>query len=152
MQTWTRDGVRQERTGWRDQELSARHRVWGFNCPAVDLDFLMVEYNLGLPVAVVEYKHNRARIPETLHPTYRALTALCDGYKDGPLPFFMAFYWPECWAFRIHPLNAEAKARFQDREELSELEYVARLYTLRQLTIAEQVLLRLNRSKPPTAK
>lgn len=31
----------QERTGWRDEEISARHRIWGVNCPAVDLDFLM---------------------------------------------------------------------------------------------------------------
>lgn len=46
-----------ERSGWRDMELSGRHRIWGFNCPAVDLDFLMVEYNLGIAIAVVEYKH-----------------------------------------------------------------------------------------------
>ena len=57
MKNYSVDGVRQERTNWRDQELSARHRTWGFNCPAVDLDFLMVEYNIGKPVGLIEYKH-----------------------------------------------------------------------------------------------
>jgi hypothetical protein len=36
-----------ERNGWRDLEMSLRHKLWGFHCPAVDIDFLMVEYNRG---------------------------------------------------------------------------------------------------------
>ncbi len=35
--------VRQERTGWRDEKISQRHREWGYNCPAVDLDFEVVD-------------------------------------------------------------------------------------------------------------
>ena len=89
--------VRAERTEWRDLDLSKRHRAWGFNCPAVDLDFLMVEYNLGKAVAIVEYKHFRARWPNLQHPTYRALADLADNYNGlaGGLPFFVVFYWPE---------------------------------------------------------
>jgi hypothetical protein len=48
--------VRRERTEWRDLELSKRHREWGLNCPAVDIDFLMVEYYYGKPVALIDYK------------------------------------------------------------------------------------------------
>lgn len=36
-----------ERTGWRDENLSRRHREWGFHCPAVDLGFLLIEYDTG---------------------------------------------------------------------------------------------------------
>src|SRR5678815_2099094 len=120
MQTYSIDGVRQERTGWRDQELSQRHRLWGFNCPAVDLDFLMVEYNMGLPVGLIEYKHHCAQAPNLRHATYRALCDLADGYRDEGLPFLIAFYWPDLWAFRITPVNPLAQKHFRSNEELSE--------------------------------
>jgi hypothetical protein len=38
---------------WRDEAISQRHRLWGFNCPAVDIDFLMIEYDQGKPAACV---------------------------------------------------------------------------------------------------
>ena len=38
-----------EWSGWRDQELSRRHQRWGFACPAVDLDFVLVEFGLAAP-------------------------------------------------------------------------------------------------------
>ena len=75
--------VREERTGWRDARISARHRLWGFNCPSVDLDFLLVEYHLGKPVGLVEYKHYQAQEPNVIHPTYRALIDLADHYQPG---------------------------------------------------------------------
>lgn len=52
-----------ERSGWRDQEISLRHRKWGFNCPCTDLDFMLLEYNHGAPVAVVDYKHHEKQKP-----------------------------------------------------------------------------------------
>lgn len=103
MNTW-----RKERTGWRDSALSERHGTWGFNCPAVDLDFVMMEFNHGKPCALVEYKHKNARLPDPRHATYRALVALADGYKDGPLPCFVAIYDPDHWSFRVVPLNESA--------------------------------------------
>lgn len=152
MQQWTTDGTRLERTGWRDEGISKRHRRWGFNCPAVDLDFLMVEYNLGLPVGLVEYKHHQARTPDVRHATYRALTSLADGYaKDGkadPLPFLVAFYWPDVWAFRVTPVNEAARRAFSPSEVLSEYEYVRRLYRLRRLTLSKELSGVLNREVP----
>ena len=129
-QNWSPDGVRQERTAWRDQQISARHRHWGFDCPAVDLDFLVVEYNVGKPVALIEYKHYLARPPRLNHATYRALTALADGYSE-PLPFLVAFYWPDIWAFRTTPVNDKARSEFRAEEVLCEREYVRRLYRMR---------------------
>ena len=136
-----------ERTGWRDQEISGRHRTWGFNCPAVDLDFLVVEYNLGLPVGLVEYKHFHARMPHKDHPTYRALRDLADSYADGPLPFMLAFYWPDVWAFRVYPLNDVSHAFYSqvpdfDGESvlLTERRYVKSLYLMRKLKVDEHVM------------
>lgn len=149
MQAWSHDGVRQERTGFRDESISRRHRQWGFNCPAVDLDFLVVEYNLGLPVGLIEYKHHCARMPNMQHATYRALSALADGYKNDPLPFLVVFYWPEIWAFRAYPVNDVARKWFREWEGLSEFEYVQRLYRMRRFTISQELTNRLNRKKPP---
>lgn len=128
-----------ERTGWRDRDLSARHRRWGFNCPAVDLDFLMVEYNLGEPAAIVEYKHHRAAMPDFRHPTYRAIQNLAD--RQPPLPFMVAFYWPGAWAFEIHPLNDQAMSLYGPEScELTEREFVTSLYRARSWVVEESVL------------
>ncbi len=136
-----------ERTGWRDEEISGRHRDWGFNCPAVDLDFLMVEYNLGLPCALVEYKHSRAAKPMIQHPTYRALRDLADGYRTGGLPFVVVRYWPHNWAMRCWPVNECAKRFFPtDFRVLSEREYVEILYSVRSRRVDTEVIAKLNTS------
>ena len=150
-----------ERTGWRDEEVSGRHREWGFNCPAVDLDFLMVEYNLGAPVAVVEYKHHRARMPDLKHPTYRALCDLADNYSSaaGPLPFILAFYWPEIWAFKVYPVNGVALEFYKQASEfdgrsilLTERRYVRSLYALRRIAVDKRVINRLMDELPAPAE
>lgn len=137
-----------ERTGWRDQEISARHRRWGVNCPAADLDFLMVEYNHGLPVALVEYKHHRVKFPIDLrHATYRAIRALADG---AGLPFLLAFYWPETWAFYVVPVNdIAAKYITPNRQRLSEQEFVRGLYRLRKMAVEARVIAGLNATDLP---
>lgn len=103
----------EERSDWRDKEISNQHRQWGFNCPAVDLDFVMLEYNNAKPCALVEYKHWEARPPDKQHATYRALVALADGYRDGPLPCFVARYNPATWEFRVMPLNERAREHYK---------------------------------------
>lgn len=138
-----------ERSGWRDMELSLRHRDWGFNCPAADIDFLMVEYNVGKPVALVEYKRFTAKAPDTTHPTYRAIRDLADGYREGGLPFYMAFYWPTTWAFKIYPLNDRARKFFQHGERLTEEEYVQRIYRMRGHVTYADVHPKLHRALPP---
>ena len=35
----------------RDAWLSGRHRVWGKDVPAMDLDFILAEYDRCLPMA-----------------------------------------------------------------------------------------------------
>ena len=134
-----------ERTGWRDEAISKRHRGWGFNCPAVDLDFLMVEYNLGKPVALVEYKYVTARIPNVDHPTYSALDALANA---SGIPFFIAVYNKNPWWFRITAVNENAHQIFSKNEILSEYDYVRKLYQIRSIAINEHVLSGLSRYVP----
>lgn len=128
LQSW-----RVERSGWRDQAISERHGKWGFNCPAVDLDFVMLEYNHGKPAALVEYKHKNAKQVDPSHATYRALKDLADNYKAGPLPCFVAVYDPEDWSFIVTPLNGAAREHYEHcvGQKLSEQRFVRSLHLLR---------------------
>lgn len=122
-----------------------RHRRWGFNCPGVDLDFVLVEYHLARPVAIVEYKHHLAEQADLQHPTYRAITALAD---QAHVPFFVARYWPAGWAFEVQPVNAEATAAVGHRVRYSERQFVELLHQLRGVVIHEQVLRHLSDELP----
>ena len=137
-----------ERTGGRDQELSSRHREWGYNCPTVDLDFTMVEYNHGLPVALVDYKFHKAAYPDLRHPTYRALRHLAD-YHSPPLPFIISFYWKAPWNFYVIPVNSEAMKFFNEGSAMTEREYVSTLYRIRKKTVEEVVLSKLDNFRLP---
>jgi hypothetical protein len=147
MQQWSPDGVKQERSGWRDESISARHRLWGFDCPAVDIDFLVSEFNAGLAVAIVEYKHFRARIPDANHPAIRAFRDLTDN-RINPLPFLIVRYWPGDWAFQVAQLNPVAEQNFSLDEMMSELDFVMRLYKLRRLRLAAHLEGKLNTTLP----
>lgn len=127
-----------ERLGWRDEAISKRHRLYGFDCPAVDVDFLMIEYDRGKPVALVEYKHFHALGPGyqintsiLLHPSYRALLSLANASK---IPFLIAYYHPEVWSFKILPANNRACTwfRFSKRNQwIAEYDFVCTLYAIR---------------------
>jgi hypothetical protein len=147
MQLRSTDGTRMERTGWRDEEISRRHRTWGFNCPAVDLDFLMVEYNCGKPCGLVEYKHYHAQKPNLNHATYRALSELA---SMGSLPFLLAYYWPETWSFSVFPVNIVAKQHYAEWQAMTERQYVQSLYRIRRLKLDETISHRLNDVMPPS--
>ena len=131
---------RTERTGWRDSELSRRHGCWGFNCPAVDLDFVMMEFNHGKPCALVEYKHVMARPVDTNHATYRALVCLADGYRYGPLPCFIARYNPADWSFVVTPLNDMARKHYSHclGVALTEQRFVRSLHLLRKAVLSAE--------------
>ncbi len=137
-----------ERTGWRDRGISARHRLWGVDCPAADLDFLLVEYNLGRPVALVEYKHEDARMPDLKHATYRAIRSLADA---AALPFWIAFYSNTDWWFRVYPVNVLAQEHYASDRVMSEREYVTSLYRLRNYLVKHELLANLSDTKPERA-
>jgi len=121
--------VKPERTGWRDEGLSARHRKWGWDCPAIDIDFLMLEYDNGEPVAIIEYKHERAAAQHPTHPSYRALRSLAD---KASVLFLGVRYADDFSWFRILPINSVARGHLSYQyHTMTEGEYVAFLYGLR---------------------
>ena len=136
-----------ERSGWRDEALSLRHRTWGSNCPGADIDFLLVEYDRSVPVALIEYKHHLVGSINPEHPNYRAVGQLAD---FAQLPFFVVFYWPDCWAFRVQSMNlaAEDIEAYKDADLLTEREYVSGLYELRDREPDLSVIQRLNNTHP----
>ena len=135
-----------ERTGWRDESISRRHREWGYNCPAVDLDFLVAEYNLGKPVALIEYKHEQARWPNLQHATYRALRELAD---IAGLPFAVVFYRQDPWRFLVLPANQKAQDFYRGQVSLSELRFVRSLYVLRERVVDANVVPLLSAVEDP---
>jgi len=128
--------VKKERSGWRDLSLNERHRKWGWDCPAVDLDFLFLEYDKGLPVAIVEYKHERAPKQFASHPTYQAIINLGTWAK---IPVFAARYKDDFSEWMIVPLNEFAKEKLSERQAMTEREWVTFLYELRGYTPPEQL-------------
>lgn len=124
------DGVREERTGTRCLKISERHRQWGLNCPAVDIDFLMVEYDQGKPVAIVEYKEKHWDVKNTSSMTINAIKELA-----GSLPFLIAVYDSDDWSFIVHPINGAAKEHYKDwaNIKMSERNFVESLYAFRKL-------------------
>ena len=120
--------VKEERTGWRDLRLSQRHRRWGWDCPAVDLDFLFLEYDRGKAVALVEYKHENSKPQYRTHPTYQAMIDL--GNRAG-VPVFGARYADDFSWWKVTPLNSFAKTWIAKQVVLSEEEWVTFLYRIR---------------------
>ena len=120
--------VREERTGWRDEALSRRHRRWGWDCPAVDIDFLMIEYDRGKALALVEYKNEHAPEQHSSHPTYQAMIDL--GNRAG-IPVVACRYSSDWSTWTATPLNAEARRWFPQRIVLTERGWVTMLYRLR---------------------
>jgi hypothetical protein len=129
--------VRAERTGWRDEALSGRHRRWGWDCPAVDLDFLFLEYDHGKASAIVEYKNEHAAPQYASHPTYRAMIDLGD--RAG-VPVIACRYSDDFSEWNAVPLNDEAKKYLSNRMTLSEREWVRLLYRIRGYECPESIL------------
>jgi hypothetical protein len=138
-----------ERTGWRDDALSVRHRAWGQDCPAVDLDFLLIEYDQGVPVALGEYKHFKSAAwpPDVRRSSVKAVLRLANGFRDGGIPFFICRYWPvPAWRFEPMIVNRQ---RFPTppwpEGVIDEATFVAGLYRLRGRNVPED--LKLDRSE-----
>ena len=128
-----------ERSGWRDERISRRHRErYGFDCPGVDIDFLLVEYDTGRPCAIVDYKHEQVDSLNVNHPNMRALACLGDmaglpafacGYADD-----FSWYWPV-------PLNDEARRACPHAGRMTEKEWVSTLYRIRGRSLPDHLQL-----------
>lgn len=129
--------VRPERTGWRDEALSRRHRRWGWDCPAVDLDFLFLEYDRGKASAIVEYKNEHAAPQYASHPTYQAMIDL--GNRAN-VPVLACRYSDDFSTWKVTPLNAAARQHVPERVTLDEAGWVRLLYKIRGYDLPQTVI------------
>ena len=106
-----------ERTNWRDQGLSARHRTWGDNLYASDLDFILCEYNWSICCAIIEYKSEFATKPNFSSSQYKSLINLGN---RADCPLFSVIYSKDFSNYKITPLNDSAKLYFKNEIELNE--------------------------------
>ena len=116
----------------RTDLLSDRHRIWGFGCPATDLDLVMIEYDQGIAFAVIEYKAGLERkLTEGERWSLRAIKDLAD---RADLPAYVVKFEDDPWRFHVQPLGARGAGQLpmgdHDRV-LTEQEYVDFLYQLR---------------------
>lgn len=122
--------VKAEGAGWRDEALSRRHRTWGFDCPAVDIDFLAIEYDNRQPKAIVDYKKQTV-FSDRDFANFDTCASLYD--KAGRnLPFFVTCYRQFPWRFTAWAYNESAqKFLHQQVKSLTERQWVELLYELR---------------------
>lgn len=122
--------VKEERSGWRDERLSRRHRRWGWDVPCVDIDWLVGEYDTGRIRALVEYKHHGAKEARSGHTSYRALRAMAN---DHGIPFFAVRYDGDNFTwYRVTALNPLGRERLGALQKtMTEYEYVFFMYEIR---------------------
>lgn len=126
-----------ERTSWRDGLMSERHRHYGDNCPAMDIDFLLIEYDEARPVALVEYKNQQANAWREDNPSRRAVSRLAD---SAGLPAFYVRYATNFSWFNVAALNELAKPYLEESPQLmTEVGWVEILYRLRGRTMPDDV-------------
>jgi hypothetical protein len=143
-----------ERSGWRDEDLSRRHRCWGPDVPAQDIDALVaavgeqlnifghiwLEYDRHEPVALGEWKAGTA--PRDQHQD-RALIALADRANLPALLFryWKAPVWTQLWHFWVMPLNRLGVQWVSTGGlEMGEADVVWLLYKMRDRTPPDQIV------------
>lgn len=117
-----------ERTGGGKVRLSKWHRAWGWDCPALGIQRLMLEYDRGKAAALVEYRHERTPRLRLSHPSVRAIGDLAD--RAG-IPAFIVRYADDFSWWYPTPLNVRGRALFPKRRHLTEEEWVELLYRCR---------------------
>lgn len=135
--------ARKERTSWRDLHLSQRHRLWGLAVPAVDLDFLLLEFDRGRPTALIEYKGEHAAAQFPSHPSYLALCNLGD---RADVPVFAVRYAQDFSWWKVVSLNLPAKKLFPSRQEFTERQFVTWLYNIRGHQPPEEIFIAMETS------
>ena len=112
------------RTDYTGREAIDRHRLYGPDLYAIDIDLLEVGLDRE-PQAVIEYKHFQANeISDFQREVIRRLA--------GDTPAFTVRYWPASWTYVVTALNDAARKVIGDgRELMTERDYADFLHGLR---------------------
>ena len=108
--------------------MQKRHRKYGYNAPACDID--CIQYDRGRPVAVIEWKHWKARLPNLDHPTARVKQTVASALE---VPLFYQRVWPDQhWECFVTPVGALAEQYIEPGGVLiTERDWVELLYAVR---------------------
>lgn len=124
--------VAPERTGWRDENISRWHRLWGIENKAIDIDFPLIEHSNDYGdirlAALIEYKNEHAKIQYPSQPQYKVL---CELANPAELPAYAVRYADDFNWLRIVPLNSFARKYLPKMDKMTECQYVQFLYKLR---------------------
>jgi hypothetical protein len=149
MDTYNEVFVKKERYSAyeRNQWISERHRHFGRDVPAADLDFLMMEYDSGEPIALIEYKGSFEKYSLN-HPTIRAQAKLA---TRAGLPAFVVVYYQDYYNYYVVPINDIAKTVpwCDEPRFFNEVNFVKMLYWLRKRKAPKNVLDKLHTQKIP---
>ena len=119
-----------ERTHWRDEALSLRHREYGQNLPAVDIDFMLIEYDHAEPKALVEFKNEHAQpVNVSKNPSIAAMAKLAN---NADIPAFLVRYADDFSWWKVLALNDQAASYLTNNPQImDEAEWVSILYAVR---------------------
>lgn len=107
---------------------SYRHRLWGYHVPAMDIDFLMIEYDRAKVVALVDYKHEAAAAVDFKSHNWRAIIDLGD--RAG-VPVFCVYYAGDFSWWSVSAANVLAGDWVSGEVRLTEAEYIRLMYRIR---------------------
>lgn len=120
--------AKEEKSGFRSAALSQWHRDLGYDFPATDLDFPLLEYHHSEPCALIEYKPlGGQKLPKS-HPT---LVALGKFATRAGVPFFLVRFSHDFEIWQVTPMNALAEEVVERRTLMSETVFKKLLSSLR---------------------
>ena len=141
----------QERTNWRDDWPSIKHRAWGISIPVADFDcilsdsgsivdetFRTIEFDYEEPFAIIEYKEQNANVRLNSY-SIKIQKVIADKCN---IPFFISIYFKETACFYIIPMNKVAKEKnewLSVPRLCSEYTYVKLLYWLRNKSVPDGI-------------
>jgi hypothetical protein len=127
-----------EKTGWRDESYSKWHRLLGRDLPFQDIDYLLIEYDNFMPIALLELKSEHAPILPNNDPQAKTGRNTADKLE---VPYFVVHYNKALTRFVARPYNQIGVEKYGTRI-MDTKEYVSFLYELRNRPVPEDVLAR----------
>ena len=122
--------VRKERTDWRDSRLDKIHNLFGYDCPCDNVEFLMIEYDQGTPVALVDY---RLKGRNNSGPS-KSVLELCKRRKEE-IPFLVTYYEISNRQMKnidVVCCNDSALKTIGNKKGISEKDYIKLMYSIRE--------------------